>query len=332
MISKDFLFSPKVRYYLYFIIAIVLYLSMYIYFGKKYDPNLTDITIRIRAIGSLSFVIFSFILCIGPLSRLTKHGVKLIPSRRHFGVTLFFIVCSHAYFVIQAYHQRGEINPILNIFIGNTNYQDLLHFPFETLGVIALCILFVMALLSNEFSVHKLTGVVWRSIHFSIYVAYVLIIFHILLGPLRFENEPVFFVFIYLSFFVVIILQLSVSTKEFRFDIRRFAIDKHGYITVGAFIYFPEGSIKIIRGKKERIAVYKDNGHIYALSNACKHLGGPLGEGKVKDGCVTCPWHGYQYMLNTGQAPAPYKDKVDTYHVKISNGIIYVKSTPEEKE
>ncbi|MBI2708344.1 MAG: Rieske (2Fe-2S) protein [Actinobacteria bacterium] len=51
----------------------------------------------------------------------------------------------------------------------------------------------------------------------------------------------------------------------------------------------------------------------HALVAACSHLGGPLGEGDVSDGCVTCPWHGSRFRLSDGQvvrgpatAPQPW--------------------------
>ncbi len=31
------------------------------------------------------------------------------------------------------------------------------------------------------------------------------------------------------------------------------------------------------------------------ISNVCQHQNGPLGEGEIIDGCITCPWHGFQY-------------------------------------
>lgn len=38
----------------------------------------------------------------------------------------------------------------------------------------------------------------------------------------------------------------------------------------------------------------------HALDGICSHAGGPLAQGRVEDGVVTCPWHGWQYRLATG--------------------------------
>jgi len=55
---------------------------------------------------------------------------------------------------------------------------------------------------------------------------------------------------------------------------------------------------------------------------------GPLGEGMIIDGCITCPWHGYQYNPENGQSPPPFTEKVKTYKVKIVKDIIWVNPEP----
>ncbi|MEL7090079.1 MAG: Rieske 2Fe-2S domain-containing protein, partial [Planctomycetota bacterium] len=78
----------------------------------------------------------------------------------------------------------------------------------------------------------------------------------------------------------------------------------------------------------ERIAVLRYDGRVSAVSNVCAHQHGPLGEGKVVDGCLTCPWHGYQYHPHNGQSPPPYTEKIPTYQVKIEGTRILVNPKP----
>lgn len=64
----------------------------------------------------------------------------------------------------------------------------------------------------------------------------------------------------------------------------------------------PEGKAKtILLENGDEIALFKINGKIFALDNACPHMGGPLGEGEVEMCFVTCPWHGYQFDVTTGE-------------------------------
>jgi methionine sulfoxide reductase heme-binding subunit len=78
----------------------------------------------------------------------------------------------------------------------------------------------------------------------------------------------------------------------------------------------------------ERIAVFRDGDHIGALTNLCAHQNGPLGEGRIIDDCVTCPWHGYQYRLEDGCAPPSFTEKLVTYRVRIRNGVVEVYTRP----
>ena len=56
--------------------------------------------------------------------------------------------------------------------------------------------------------------------------------------------------------------------------------------------------------------------------------GGPLGEGRIIDGCVTCPWHGYQYRPEDGAAPAPFTERVPTFRLRLVGGRILLDPRP----
>lgn len=49
------------------------------------------------------------------------------------------------------------------------------------------------------------------------------------------------------------------------------------------------------------IALFNVNGTFYALDGVCPHQGGPLGRGELGGCIVTCPWHGWQFDVRTGQ-------------------------------
>jgi len=58
------------------------------------------------------------------------------------------------------------------------------------------------------------------------------------------------------------------------------------------------------------------------------NVGSPLGEGKIVFGCITCPWHGYQYQPDTGASPPPFVEKVPTFNVRVKNGRVLVDPKP----
>jgi nitrite reductase/ring-hydroxylating ferredoxin subunit len=60
-----------------------------------------------------------------------------------------------------------------------------------------------------------------------------------------------------------------------------------------------EGAIeRTVEG--QLIAIFRHQGELYAIEGLCAHHGGPLSQGQVHAGCVTCPWHGWQYRLSDG--------------------------------
>ena len=72
----------------------------------------------------------------------------------------------------------------------------------------------------------------------------------------------------------------------------------------------------------ERIAVFREARRSARCPNLCAHQNGPIGEGRIIDGCVTCPWHGYQYRLEDGCAPAPFTERLATYRVRIATAAL----------
>jgi nitrite reductase/ring-hydroxylating ferredoxin subunit/uncharacterized membrane protein len=75
------------------------------------------------------------------------------------------------------------------------------------------------------------------------------------------------------------------------------------------------------------IMVVRDGGEIRALADRCSHRGGPLSNGEVSGGCVTCPWHGSVFRLTDGsveRGPAAYpQPALDT---RVTNGQVEVRA------
>jgi nitrite reductase/ring-hydroxylating ferredoxin subunit len=87
-----------------------------------------------------------------------------------------------------------------------------------------------------------------------------------------------------------------------------------------------------IRDEKQsqiEIAVFNMEGKFHAISNTCKHEGGPLSQGILKGKIVTCPWHGWKYSIIDGRAPHRGGDSVKSYETKIINDEeVYVNIIP----
>jgi len=62
----------------------------------------------------------------------------------------------------------------------------------------------------------------------------------------------------------------------------------------------PGSALEAVAGDRI-VALFNVDGEFYALDGVCPHQGGPLGEGQLCGMIVTCPWHGWQFDVRTGQ-------------------------------
>ena len=76
--------------------------------------------------------------------------------------------------------------------------------------------------------------------------------------------------------------------------------------------------------KDHDILLYEYKGQIKALSNICRHFGGPVGYHKAKDGVFTCLWHNWRFSCADGSCLSHPGLPLRQYPVKISDGKIFV--------
>ena len=91
-------------------------------------------------------------------------------------------------------------------------------------------------------------------------------------------------------------------------------------VYVGTVDEIPEGARKIVDAEGLSIGVFRRNGQWYALQNSCLHRGGPVCTGELAGSTLTCPWHGYQYDLPTGQMLLDRSTALPTYPVTVRDG------------
>jgi methionine sulfoxide reductase heme-binding subunit len=298
--------------------AMTGFLALFLGAGWVVHPNATAETLLIRAFGSLAILLLHVILAIGPLCRLQPFFLPLLYNRRHLGVAMFFAALVHGVFSLIQFHALGDVNPLLSLFISNTRFDSIADFPFQILGFFALGILFLMAATSHDFWLHNLTPGVWKRLHMMVYLAYGLVVAHVALGALQSETSPVLAGILMAGVLSVSVLHLLAARREMSRD--RELTAEGGFVDVCGYAEVREGRGKTVCASGERIAVFKHEGRIYALSNVCRHQNGPLGEGRIIDGCVTCPWHGYQYMPDTGMSPPPFTDQVPVFETRVTAG------------
>src|SRR5438067_4136913 len=292
------------------------------------NPTASAETLLIRAFGTAAFLLLNVVLSIGPLARLDKHFLPLLYNRRHLGVTTFLVGLAHGGFALFQFHALGNVNPLVSLFISNPRYGSVAQFPFQSLGFFALVLLFLMAATSHDFWLRNLSAPTWKRLHMLVYVAYVLLVAHVVLGALQSERSPLLASALVIGASTVVSLHLIAAFRGKPFDAARHQFSNEGFVEVCKIEQIPEKCATIVSVAGERVAVFRYDGKISAVSNVCQHQNGPLGEGRIIDGCITCPWHGYQYRPETGAAPAPFKEKVPTFRVRVVEGSVFLDPRP----
>lgn len=102
-----------------------------------------------------------------------------------------------------------------------------------------------------------------------------------------------------------------------------------------------DGDRVLVQIQNIEVVIINNDSELYAFSNYCTHQGGPMCEGKVltsvdSDGegwkltvdkgttTISCPWHGWEYNINTGEHMAATDSSLPTYNVIERAEDIYV--------
>jgi nitrite reductase/ring-hydroxylating ferredoxin subunit len=100
---------------------------------------------------------------------------------------------------------------------------------------------------------------------------------------------------------------------------------------------FPPDSRRVVRVGGREIGVFRVEDRFFAVRNRCPHQGGPLCIGRVFPRIVSripgtfqldrdsppllvCPWHGWQYDMESGKSYAPGDPHVRSYSVSVEPG------------
>lgn len=313
----------KWKYDAALIILVVLYITVFLRVGSpaaEFTRPPDGAILRMRAFGSCAFLMLTVILCIGPLARLDKRFLPVLYNRRHFGVLTAAVAFTHAAYVLSWYFSFTPQPQLQALLTSNVSFTQILGFPIETLGIAALLILAVLAATSHDFWLAFLSAPVWKTLHLLIYPAYAFVVAHIALGYFQDAKNPAFGLIFAGLALTVAGLHLTAWFKE-----RSFTASTAGWIKACSPNDIADKRAAIVPiTKEERAAIFRSGNSFSAVSNTCAHQGGPLGEGKILYGCITCPWHGFSYKARDGRSPAPYTEMIPTYNMKLEDGVFYI--------
>jgi len=96
------------------------------------------------------------------------------------------------------------------------------------------------------------------------------------------------------------------------------------FVPVAEASEVPPGTSKVVVVAGHVVALFNVDGTFHALSNTCLHRGGPVGEGELDGEVVTCPWHGWQYDVRSGENVVNPLARLKQYAVKVEGGRVLV--------
>lgn len=100
------------------------------------------------------------------------------------------------------------------------------------------------------------------------------------------------------------------------------------FVSVAKVADIPPGTGRTVDAAGIWIALYNVDGTFYAVDNTCPHAGGSLGEGKLSEETVECPWHGWRFNIRTGERVGNSTITVACCPVRIEGDQILIALSP----
>jgi nitrite reductase (NADH) small subunit len=113
-------------------------------------------------------------------------------------------------------------------------------------------------------------------------------------------------------------------------------------VAVGRLAELPEGAHRVVRAGNRELGLFNIRSELHAIPNLCPHQRGPLCDGGVsgtidcgphtawhlawiwEGEVVTCPWHGLEFHVPTGQCVALPEVRLRKFDVRVESGEILV--------
>ncbi|MGJ5629249.1 NifU family protein [Nostoc sp. CALU 1950] len=97
------------------------------------------------------------------------------------------------------------------------------------------------------------------------------------------------------------------------------------WVKVATIEQVPEFGILAVQIAGTSLILHRQGARVKCYRNACAHLGYSLEEGKIENGIITCPSHGFQYRLETGECLTAPDISLQSYPIKFKENKVFVK-------
>jgi nitrite reductase (NADH) small subunit len=95
------------------------------------------------------------------------------------------------------------------------------------------------------------------------------------------------------------------------------------WVAIGSLDDIPPRGARCVRKGDTAVAVFRTaDDRVFALEDKCPHRNGPLSQGIVHDGCVTCPLHNWVISLETGEAQGADEGSTRAFPVRLDGNTV----------
>jgi nitrite reductase/ring-hydroxylating ferredoxin subunit len=95
-------------------------------------------------------------------------------------------------------------------------------------------------------------------------------------------------------------------------------------VTVARVEEVPPGTARAVEVADRQIAIFNIDGEFYATQGECLHLKGPLGDGRLRNCVISCPWHGWQYDVRTGENEFDRAIVLEIFDIVVEDGEVKI--------
>ena len=100
---------------------------------------------------------------------------------------------------------------------------------------------------------------------------------------------------------------------------------KGGWVDAAAFDEIPDGGIAERKVKNRSVLLSRQGDRLSCFDNRCAHLGMPLEMAEIGDGVITCSYHGFRYLLETGECLTAPEVQLKVHAVRAVGGRVQVR-------
>jgi hypothetical protein len=239
---------------------------------RALEPDATLETLLIRAFGAAAFVLLHVILAIGPLCRLDARFLPAALQPPSHGREMFLLaLCTER-------SRWSSTTPWASLSAARESVRrrrrrtGFAGIPFQPLGALALAILFAMAATSHDFWLANLTAHGLEALHMLVYVAYALLVLHVSLGVLQSDRSPWLVALVGVGLVTILAFALARGSQGGARRCRTFRCAQRRLRRRLRARRDPrEARQDRLRRRRSLVAIFRYDGKISAVSNACQH-------------------------------------------------------------